>query len=66
MARRGKVVGKVMALNEKSATLSVSESGTVEGDVRAPTIVLNGQLSGAVHASEQIALGAMARVTGNV
>lgn len=62
----GKVVGKVMALNEKNATLSISESGTIEGDVRAPNIVLNGQVSGDVHASEHISLGAKARVTGNV
>ena len=57
----GKVVGKVVALNEKNATVSVSESGTVEGDVRAPTIVLNGQVAGDVHASEHIALGVSTR-----
>jgi cytoskeletal protein CcmA (bactofilin family) len=62
----GKVVGKVMALNEKNATVSVSETGLIEGDVRAPTIVLNGQVSGDVHASEHISLGSKARVTGNV
>lgn len=62
----GKVVGKVVALSEKNATLSVSESGLIEGDVRAPTIVLNGQVSGDVHASAHISLGAKARVTGNV
>jgi cytoskeletal protein CcmA (bactofilin family) len=62
----GKVVGKVIALSDKNATLSVSEAGTVEGDVRAPTIVLNGQVSGDVHASEHISLGSKARVTGNV
>ena len=62
----GKVVGKVVALNEKNATLSVSETGTVEGDVRAPNIVLNGQVSGDVHAREHNELGSKARVTGNV
>lgn len=62
----GKVVGKVLAMNEKSATVSISESGMIEGDVRAPTVVLNGQVSGDVHASEHIALGSKARVTGNV
>jgi cytoskeletal protein CcmA (bactofilin family) len=62
----GKIVGKVIAVNEKSATVSVSESGTIEGDVRAPNIVLNGQVSGDVHASGHITLGSKARVTGNV
>ncbi|MCI0750186.1 MAG: polymer-forming cytoskeletal protein [Nevskiales bacterium] len=62
----GKVVGKVLALSEKNATLSVSESGVIEGDVCAPSVVLNGQVSGDLRASEHIALGAKARVTGNV
>lgn len=62
----GKVVGKVLAANEKSATVSISETGLIEGDVRAPTVVLNGQVTGDVHASEHIALGSKARVTGNV
>ncbi len=62
----GKVVGKVLAVSEKSAIVSISETGLIEGDVRAPTVVLNGQVAGDVHASEHISLGARARVTGNV
>ena len=53
-------------MNEKSAMVSISESGLIEGDVRAPTVVLNGQVTGDVHASEHISLGSKARVTGNV
>lgn len=62
----GKIIGKIGALAEKGATLSVSESGIVEGNVRAPHIVLNGQVHGDVVCSEHIALGAHARITGNV
>jgi len=62
----GKVVGKVLSLTDKNATLSVSEVGMIEGDVRAPSVVLNGQVTGDVHASEHLALGSKARVTGNV
>jgi cytoskeletal protein CcmA (bactofilin family) len=62
----GKVVGKVSVLTDKNATLSVSETGAIEGDVRAPTVVLNGQVTGDVHASEHLTLGSKARVTGNV
>ncbi|MBI2384181.1 MAG: polymer-forming cytoskeletal protein [Gammaproteobacteria bacterium] len=62
----GKIVGKVVAASEKSATLSVSETGVVEGDVRAPTVVLNGQVIGDVQALEHISLGSHARITGNV
>jgi cytoskeletal protein CcmA (bactofilin family) len=62
----GKVKGKVIARSDKAASLSVSETGCVEGDVRVPNIVLNGAVSGDVHASEKITLAAKARVTGNV
>jgi cytoskeletal protein CcmA (bactofilin family) len=62
----GKIKGKVVANADKNATLSVSESGSIEGNVRVPNIVLNGQVVGDVHASERIQLAARARVTGNV
>lgn len=62
----GKIKGKVIAQADKAASLSVSESGSVEGDVRVPHIVLNGTVIGDVHASEKITLATKARVTGNV
>ncbi|HUP91399.1 MAG TPA: polymer-forming cytoskeletal protein [Solimonas sp.] len=62
----GKVKGKVIANTDKPASLSVSETGVIEGDVRVPNIVLNGAVSGDVHASEKLTLAPKARVTGNV
>lgn len=62
----GKIKGKVLAAADKSAVLSVSETGAIEGDVRVPHIVLNGTVVGDVHASERISLSVKARVTGNV
>jgi cytoskeletal protein CcmA (bactofilin family) len=62
----GKIKGKVIAKSDKAASLSVSETGAIEGDVRVPNIVLNGTVSGDVHASEKITLAAKARVTGNL
>ena len=62
----GKIKGKVIAAADKTAVLSVSESGSVEGDVRVPHIVLNGTVIGDVHASERLSLSVRARVTGNV
>jgi cytoskeletal protein CcmA (bactofilin family) len=62
----GKIRGKVLAASDKSATLSVSESGAIEGDVRVPIIVLNGTVIGDVHASERIVLNSKARVVGNL
>ncbi|HSW13264.1 MAG TPA: polymer-forming cytoskeletal protein [Solimonas sp.] len=62
----GKIKGKVLANGDKAASLSVSDTGLVEGDVRVPNIVLNGAVTGDVHASEKITLAAKARVNGNV
>ena len=63
----GKVKGKVIAEGgNKLASLSVSESGTIEGDTRVPTITLNGRVIGDVYATERIHLAARARVSGNV
>lgn len=62
----GKIKGNVVSLSEKAASLSVSESGVIEGDVRVPSMMLNGSVVGDVHASERLVLNAKARVNGNV
>jgi len=62
----GRIHGNIAAATDKSAHLSISESGSVEGEIRVPMIVLNGAVIGDVYASEKVTLGAKARVTGNV
>lgn len=62
----GRIRGNVLAASDKSAVLSISQQGAVEGDVRVPNIVLNGSVTGDVHASERITIAAHGRVTGNV
>lgn len=63
----GKIKGSVTTLgNDKSAHLSVSESGAIEGDVRVPIMMLNGTVIGDVRATEKLSLASKARVTGNV
>lgn len=49
-----------------TAMLSVSETGSIEGDVRVPNIVLSGVVLGDVYAAERLVLHTRARVTGNV
>ena len=62
----GVVKGNVMADSNSDAVLTLSEIGTIEGEVRVPHIVLNGSIVGDVFASERIELAVKARVNGNV
>jgi cytoskeletal protein CcmA (bactofilin family) len=62
----GHVKGNVDAPPDSGATLSVSDSGVVEGSVAVPNVVLNGAVKGDIFAHERVELGATARVTGNV
>lgn len=61
----GIIRGNVVA-EEETSILTLSEFGTIEGDVKVPNVVLNGSVIGDVHASVRIELAANARVTGNV
>ena len=62
----GHIKGNVDAPPESGATLSVSDSGVVEGAVAVPNVILNGTVKGDVRATERIELGPKARVIGNV
>jgi cytoskeletal protein CcmA (bactofilin family) len=62
----GTVKGNVVADDDSSSVLTLSEHGTIEGEVRVPNVVLNGVVIGDVHADVQIELAANAQVTGNV
>jgi cytoskeletal protein CcmA (bactofilin family) len=62
----GHIAGKVRSGESPAATLSVSQSGSIEGDVQVPTVVLKGSVKGDIHARERLVLGATARVEGNV
>lgn len=62
----GTVKGNVIATNDSNAVLMLSEHGRIEGEVRVPNVVLNGAVTGDVHASERIELASKARVNGNV
>ncbi|QDH71663.1 bactofilin family protein [Marilutibacter alkalisoli] len=62
----GKVIGKVIAHQGEKATLTLAEGGTIEGEVHAPVVVINGTLTGDVFAADRVELAAKARVQGNV
>lgn len=63
----GTIQGAVIAEEgSAAAVLTLAESGRIEGEVRAPVVILNGRLVGDVHASQRIELGSTAKVEGNV
>jgi cytoskeletal protein CcmA (bactofilin family) len=62
----GKIRGNVSGDTESGSTLTVSEQGTVEGDVRVENLILNGSVTGDVYANERVELAANARVNGTV
>lgn len=62
----GTVKGNVVGDDESTSVLTLSEHGTVEGEVRVPNVILNGVVIGDVHARNQIELAANARISGNV
>jgi cytoskeletal protein CcmA (bactofilin family) len=62
----GTIKGNVIADNDGSSMLSLSEQGTIEGEVKVPFIVLNGVVIGNVHGGEHVELASKARITGNV
>jgi len=62
----GRIKGAVLAEAGSASVLTVSENGRIEGDIRVPTVILNGTVSGDVHSDERIELAAKARVDGDV
>ncbi|MGD8631093.1 MAG: polymer-forming cytoskeletal protein [Gammaproteobacteria bacterium] len=62
----GRIKGSIIAADGSASVLTVSEHGDIEGDVRVPTVILNGTVTGDVHAEEHIELAHKAKVNGNV
>lgn len=62
----GLIKGNVEAQPNATATLSISDSGEVEGMVNSPQVILNGSVVGDIVASQRIELGSTAKITGNV
>jgi len=62
----GKVRGNILAEEGSEARVRVMEKGEVEGEIRAPSVVINGNVSGNVYSSKHVELAEKATVTGNV
>ena len=62
----GTIKGSVIAEQGEDSLLTLSERGTIEGEVRVPNVVVNGKVIGDVHASGHVELASDARIHGNV
>lgn len=62
----GTIHGTVSADDGTAAVITIAENGHIEGEVRAPVVVVSGRMTGDVFASERIELAAHARVNGNI
>lgn len=62
----GKVTGNIIAENEKDAKLVIADTGVVEGEVRAPVVILSGKVQGNIYSTKHLELAAKGNVIGTV
>jgi len=63
----GVIMGNVYAIDDDGTSmLQLSDHGRIEGEVKVPYVVLNGEVRGDVHSSAHIELLSKAQITGNV
>ncbi len=62
----GKIRGNIYADEDSSAEVRIRESGLVQGEIKVPSVIINGLVEGDVHSSQHLELAAKARVVGNV
>lgn len=62
----GKIKGNIIANPDAPAEIRIRESGYVQGEIKVPTVIINGKVEADVYSSEHIELAAKARVVGNV
>lgn len=62
----GSIAGNVRADPVEGSSLSVSETGSIDGNVEVDSLMLNGAVRGDIVARGRVVLGATAQVQGNV
>jgi cytoskeletal protein CcmA (bactofilin family) len=62
----GKITGNIKAINDIDSVLTLSEQGTIEGEIRVPNMIINGAINGNIFAAGHVELADNAKVTGNV
>lgn len=62
----GSVEGNINATGDDSSVLTLSDHGRIDGEVRVPNVIINGEVNGNVYASQHVELAAKARINGNL
>ncbi|MEX0739567.1 MAG: polymer-forming cytoskeletal protein [Pseudohongiella sp.] len=62
----GRVTGNISAAEDSDAVLRVAEQGVIEGEINVPNVVVNGTVTGDIHACKHIELAAKALISGDV
>ena len=62
----GVVKGNIIAKEGAKAQVRVSDKGCVVGEIRAPSVIVNGKVFGDIHSDKHVELAARAEVKGNV
>lgn len=62
----GKIIGNVLAEEGSDAMLILSEFGSIEGEVKVPNMVLNGEIVGDVFGTVRVELAPKSRINGSV
>jgi cytoskeletal protein CcmA (bactofilin family) len=62
----GTIKGNVVAEQGSTAILILSEFGRIEGEVKVPNMVLNGEIVGDVYGSTRVELAPKSRIKGSV
>jgi len=62
----GTINGNVVAEQGSTAILILSEFGRIEGEVKVPNMVLNGEIVGDVYGSTRVELAPKSRIKGSV
>jgi cytoskeletal protein CcmA (bactofilin family) len=61
----GSIQGSIIA-NDDSSLLTISDQGKIDGEVRVPNLIINGEINGNVFTSEHVELAPKARINGNL
>lgn len=62
----GVITGNITADEGEAALLTLSEKGHIDGEIRVPYQIINGEVKGHLYAVEHIELASKARINGNV